>query len=81
MFEMQCFREKWYLLHFQSLLQFSWYRDGAQAGHPRFTSQQEQQISLYTIASIPFLAPTQLPTQYSMGNGGSTRYVLMKVHN
>jgi hypothetical protein len=36
---------------------------------------------LYSIVSRPPLVPTQPPTQHTMGNGGSTRYVLMTVHN
>jgi hypothetical protein len=57
------------------------YRNRAQAGHPGFGSQQEQHIFLHSIVSTLTLAPTQPPTQYTRGNSGSTRYVLMTVHN
>jgi hypothetical protein len=57
--------------------QLNWYRDRAQAGHPGFGSQQEQYIFFYSIASRPALAPTQPPTQYTMGNGVPTPYVFM----
>jgi hypothetical protein len=67
------FQRKTVFIAFSKLGQLSWYRDGAQAGHPGFGSQQEQQhIFLYSIVSRPPLAPTQPPTQYTMGNVGST---------